>query len=103
MPTSPQILAEGQIAATKTTIFTATGQTVVRLINVTHVANGVQSVVLYVKKASSTSRVLARVTLDVDEFAEEDQIITLDTGDEIEGETTDALSVDYLIMGVAIT
>lgn len=102
MSTTPQILAEGQLAAAKGTLFTATGQTIVRLIMVSHVAGGTQSVVLYLKKSASTSRVLARATLLTNEFGEEDQIITLDVGDLIEGETTDATSVDYLIMGVKI-
>lgn len=102
MAAAPEILAEGQLANTKGTLFTATGQTIIRLIAVSHVAGGTQSVVLYVKKGASTSRVIARATLLTDEFGEEDQIITLDTGDLIEGETTDAASVDYLIMGVKI-
>lgn len=102
MPTNPEILAEGQLPATKGTLFTATGQTVVRLIIVSHVAGGTQTVVLYVKKLASTSRVIARATLLVNEFAEEDQIITLSTGDIVEGETTDAISVDYALMGVKI-
>lgn len=102
MAANPEILAEGQLANAKGTLFTATGRTIVRLITASHVANGTQSIVLYVKKAASTSRVLGRATLLVKEFAEEDQIVTLDTGDLIEGETTDALSVDFTIMGVKV-
>lgn len=103
MSANPEILSEGQLPAAKGTLFTATSQTVVRLISIAHVAGGTQSVILYVKKLASTSRVVGRATLLTDEFAEEDQIVTLDTGDTIEGETTDVSSVDYAIMGVKIT
>lgn len=102
MAANPEILADGQLPNAKGTLFTATGRTVIRLITGTHVAGGTQSVVFYVKKSASASRVIGRATLLTDEFCEEDQIITLDTGDLIEGETTNALSVDYTVMGVKI-
>lgn len=102
MAANPEILAEGQLPNVKGTLFTATGRTIIRLISAAHVAGGTQSVVLYVKKAAGTSRVIGRATLLTDEFAEEDAIETLDTGDSIEGQATNALSVDYTVMGVKI-
>ena len=103
MAANPEILAEGQLPNAKGTLFTATGRTIIRLITAAHVAGGTQTVVFYVKKTASTSRVLGRAVLLTNEFAEEDQVVTLDTGDLIEGETTNALSVDYTIMGVKTT
>lgn len=104
MATTPKILAAGQLASTKGTIYTAAAANVlVRNIALSHVANGTQSVVLYVKKSGGSSRVLSRATLLTGEYAHEDSVETLESGDIIEAETTDAASVDYTIMGVEIT
>lgn len=103
MPTTPVILADGQLPNTKGTLFTATGDTIVRLITAVHVAGGTQNIVFYVKKSAGTSRAVGRAELAVDEFAVDDEIYTLQVGDQIEGETTDATSVDYVLTGVTIT
>lgn len=102
MAANPEILADGQLPSSKATLFTATGRTIVRLINAHQVSGGTQTVIFYVKKAAGTSRLLSRAVLATDEFAQEEQIETLDIGDQIEGQSTNATSVDYLIMGVKI-
>lgn len=99
MATAPQILANGQLPNSKGTLFTATGDTVIRLITAVHVAGSTQHVVFYLKKAAGTSRVVGRAQLEVDEFAVDDEVYTLAVGDIIEGQTTDASSVDYTISG----
>lgn len=105
MATAPKILADGQLANTATAIFTVSAgeQAIVRLISLSHVAGGIQTVILYVKKFGGTARVLSRATLDVNEFAHEDEIETLDAGDSIMAETTDAASIDFTVLGVRIT
>jgi hypothetical protein len=105
MPTTPTFLAEGQVASTKTTIYTvpAATDTIVRTVSFTHVAGGTQVVILYVKKSGSVSRVFSRAQLETNEFAHEEDIGTLQTGDELEAETTDATSVDFSVMGVEVT
>lgn len=105
MPTTPNILANGLVAAAKATLYTvpAATQAIVRTVTFTHVASGTQTVILYVKKAAGTSRVFSRAVLATNEFAHEEDIETLGPADEIEAETTNAASVDYSIMGVEIT
>jgi hypothetical protein len=105
MTTTPKILADGQLASSKTTIYTvpASSQAIIRTVSFTHVAGGTQTVILYVKKISGISRVFSRAVLLANEFAHEEDIGTLDTGDVLEAETTNAASVDFTVMGVEVT
>jgi len=105
MPTTPNILANGQVAAAKTTIYTvpAATQAVIRTVTFFHVAGGDQLVLFYVKKSAGTSRVFSRAFLMTNEFAHEEDIGTLGAGDVLEAETTNAASVDYTVMGVEVT
>lgn len=105
MATTPKILAEGQVPNVKGTAYTvpAATQAIIRTVSFNQVAGVTQTVILYVKKFGSTSRVFSRVVLAANEFAHEEDIGTLDDGDEIEMETTSAASVDYSIMGVEVT
>jgi hypothetical protein len=105
MPTTPKILANGQVAAAKTTIYTvpAVTQAIIRTVSFTHVASGTQTVIFYVKESAGTSRRFSRAELATNEFAHEEDIGTLDAGDELEAETTNALSVDFSVMGVEVT
>lgn len=100
--TSPKILANGQVAAAKTTIYTvpALTQAIIRTVTFTQVAGGTQTVILYVKKSAGTSRVFARAVLLTNEYAHEEDIGTLDAAGELEAETTNAASVDFTVMGV---
>jgi|GEM_PF-2381100 len=104
MATTPKILGNGQVANVKTTIYTvpALTQAIIRTVTFSQVAGGTQIVRLYVKKAAGTSRVFSRAQLEVNEFAHEEDIGTLDAGDVLEADTTDAATVDYAIMGVEI-
>lgn len=103
MAAIPEILAEGQLPNSKSTLFTATISTIVRLISGKHVAGGTQTVNFYVKKSGSVSRGIGQAELMTAESVKIDDINTLEVGDEIEGESTDAASVDYVITGVTIT
>lgn len=105
MATTPKILANGQVASSKTTIYTvpALSQAIIRTVTFVQVSGSTQIVILYVKKSAGTSRVFSRAQLEANEFAHEEDIGTLDTGDVLEAETTNATSVDFSVMGVEVT
>ena len=105
MPTTPKLLADGQLAAAKTTIYTvpAATQAIIRDVAFGNVGGLTENLNLYVKKSGGTSRLFSRAQLDLDEFAHEEDIGTLDAADELEAETTNAASVDFSIHGVELT
>lgn len=105
MATTPKILANGQVAAAKATIYTVPvgAQAIMRTVTFSHVAGATQTVILYVKKSAGTSRVFSRAELMTSEFAHEEDLGTLEAGDELEAETTNAASVDFSVMGVEVT
>lgn len=105
MANTPKLLAEGQLLASKGTLYTvpASTRTIIRTITLAHVAGGTQTINLYVKKSGGTSRRVSRAVIDTDEFAHEEDIGTLEPGDEIEGDSTNATSTDYTIHGVEQT
>lgn len=96
-----KVLAEGQLPLAKTTLYTATGVRVnVRVSKVSNIAAGDGILVLlYYKKA--TSRQIMRVVLDNNEWAEDDAIFQMDSGDIIEGYAS-GNNIDYLITGVTV-
>lgn len=102
---TPQILAEGQVAAAKGTIYTVPigKNAIIRTVAFTHVAGATQTVQLYVKKSGSVSRKFSRAQIAANEFAHEEDIGTLSAADELEAETTSATSVDFSIHGVEVT
>ena len=105
MPTTPKLLADGQLAAAKTTIYTvpAATQAIIRDVAFGNVGGLTENLNLYVKKSGGTSRLFSRAQLDLDEFAHEEDIGTLDAADELEAETTNAASVDFSIHGVEVS
>jgi hypothetical protein len=104
MPTTPKLLADGQVAVAKTTIYTtpAARHAIIRDVAFGNVGGLTETVILYVKKSAGTSRFFSRAQLDPNEFAHEEDIETLDAGDELEAQTTNAASVDFAVMGVEV-
>jgi hypothetical protein len=102
MATTGKILANGQLPAAKATLYTVPALTraIIRNVTMANVVGGNQTVVLYIKKSGGTSRKIGQALIEMNEFAHEEGIETLEAGDEIEGETTNAASVDYTILGV---
>ncbi len=100
-------LGEGQLPATKGTLYTAPALTsavvlVVVLVNTDSVDRAVN---LYYKKASGTSRRLLPVDtllLTKGKLTMEEKI-TMGAGDTIEGDAAAATVVDYVISGVERT
>lgn len=105
MPITPKVLADGQVAATKTVIYTVPAATnaVIRTVAFVNVAATTETVQLYVTPSGGTSRKFSRATIGPDEFAHEEDIGTLETGDALEAETNNATSVDFSVMGVEET
>ena len=104
MAITAKSLADGQLAATKGTLYTVPGGTVayVKFLHVHNTGSTTETVVIYVKRSGSSSRTVGRVILAQNEAADvldKDATLTLSTGDVIEGETTNATTVDYTITG----
>lgn len=98
-----KVLAEGQLPNTKTTLYTVPGGTkgYIKFLSAVHVSGGTQVVEFFVN-ISGTSRKISYTTLLTNESVrviEKDEVLVLDAGDFIEGRTTDATSVDYVITG----
>ena len=102
---TPKVLAEGQLATTKTTLFTAVAATYVKSLTLFNDNAAEQTVIVYVRPAS-TSRKIRRFVLAQNEHAnaiDPGEIILLETGDLIEAQTTTASAVDFVLMGVEET
>jgi hypothetical protein len=103
MAVVPKILADGQLAATKSTIYTtpASNYAYVKFFSVFNTSASSQTVVVYVN-ATGTSRVIARVELAQYESAriiDKDELLALEAGDLIEAQSSSGTSVDYVISG----
>ena len=101
-----QELANGQLPNAKGTLFTATAPTIVREWHVANTSGATtETVVLYYKKA--TSRIVGRVVLAPNESAdiidESTPLLVLDSGDLLEGSSTNATTVDYAIGGAVFS
>ncbi len=102
MAITPKVLAEGQLPNSKTTLYTVPVSTkaYVRFISANNIGSAEEVVQFFVKRG--TSRRIGRYSLLANETArvlEQGEVITLEAGDIIEGQTTNATSVDYLITG----
>jgi hypothetical protein len=101
MAITPAVLADGQLPSTKNTLYTAGADTYVKFFHVHNTGANPQTILIYAK-TSGTSRIIGRAVLGQYESADiidKDDALTLNTGDLIEGQTTDATTVDYVITG----
>ena len=103
------ILAQGQLPNAKGTLYTVPAVTTayIKFINGHNTPGaGSETTIFYVKKSSGTSKLLGRAILAANEqirIIDKDETITLGAGDTIEGQTTTAATVDYVITGVEET
>lgn len=101
-----KILAEGQLPSSKGTLYTVPTGGVAYVKWCSGHNNTVtddEEVMFYVKKAGSTSRVVGQATLDRGQSCRAlspGETWELSAGDAIEGQTTTATTIDYLITGV---
>lgn len=96
-----KILAEGQLPNAKGTLYTVPALTkaYIRMFRCSNPSGGSETVIAYYKKA--TSRQIGRAvlaSLEAADFVESD-VLAMDAGDKIEGQTTTATTVDYVIAG----
>lgn len=91
-------LADGQLANTKGTLYTAAAVTYIKSISCHSTSATTQTVIVYVNRGG-TSRVIARAALDQYDTLYIELPIVLESGDLIEGVTTTASVVDYQITG----
>lgn len=100
-------LADGQLAAAKATIYTCPASTraVIKQINVVSTTGTVQRVRIYLKRSGSVSRQLCSVDgINAGERIEVlDEALSMGAADVIEGDTTTATAVDYVITGAEET
>lgn len=104
MPITAKSLADGQLASTKGTLYTvpAATRSYVKFLFLHNTGATSETVLVYVKRSGSSSRVIGRGVLAGDEslaVIDKDATLTLSAGDVIEGETTTATTVDYVITG----
>lgn len=102
------ILANGQLPAAKGTLYTVPGgkKAYVKYVGAFNPSGGTETIRFYIKKAAGTSRQIARGVLLTNETLraiEQGETLNLGAGDIIEGDTTTATTVDYLISGVEET
>lgn len=102
MPIIPKVLAEGQLPASKGTLFTATTTVYLKYFRIANTSGSLSQTILIYIKPGSTSRRNARIVLVPNgsaDVVDKDDAISLESGDTIEGETTNASTVDFIITG----
>ena len=104
---TPKALANGQVAASATAIFTATAAegTYVKFLSLFNTSMDQQTVIIYVNH-SGTDRIFRQFVLEENESADVltgSESIILESGDIIKAESTDASVVDYIMTGVEQT
>lgn len=106
MTTTPKILANGQLPNAKGTLYTVPGATTahVKFISAVKVGGAAETVRFYVKPSGGTSRQISQTVLssvgDSQRVVDGGESIQLGAADIVEGDTTTASAVDYVITGV---
>ncbi len=97
-----KLLADGQLANAKGTIYTtpASTQAIVKTITLVNTNSTTESVNLYVKSATSRRIIPEDTQLLAGYLLVVDDEFTLEAADLIEGDTTTASKVDFVISGV---
>ena len=101
-----RLLAEGQLPNTKQTLYTVPGATSAVIKTISIAGTGTPATInLYIKKSGGTSRriIPMDMALGGTYLLETDEEYTLETGDEIEGDSSVATSIDYSIHGIEET
>ncbi len=95
-------LADGQLATSKGTLYTAPSatQTIIKRISYVNTSTSDVTVKLYFKASGGTSRRIDRAELSNEGKGIMDNEVTLEAADIIEGEATIGSVVDFVISGV---
>lgn len=96
------LLADGQVTDSEGVIYTAgaSQRAMIKTVSLHNTSATPQTVVLYARPASGTSRILFRWVLAQHERGVFAESIALNDGDSLRAETTTASVVDYLVFGV---
>jgi len=100
MALAPALLANGQLPSAKSTLFTATTDTIVKSITLVNTDVVSRTVNLYIKRASSRRIIPVNLSLGAGSVAIVDDLV-ISSGDLIEGDASVATIVDYSICGAA--
>lgn len=108
MAFTAKVLAEGQLPTAKGTLYTVPASTkaFVKFFSLFNTNAAAQTIIIYAKKSTGTSKVIGRCVLQENEGArviEIGEAVNLEAGDTIEGVTTTATAVDYFITGAEET
>lgn len=103
MTIAVKVLGNGQLPSSKGTLYTVPGSTkaFIKFLSVCNVGANTETITILVN-ATGTSRRIALVTLGPDESArviDKDETLNLEAGDLLEGFSTHATSVDYVVTG----
>jgi hypothetical protein len=98
-------LADGQLAASKGTLYTAVGQVAITAILLVNTDSASRTVNLYIKRSGGTSRRIAGKDISLAaggslNGCDDSMGIRLSNGDLIEGDASSATVVDFMICGV---
>lgn len=99
-------LAQGQLAATKGTIYTtpAVTQAIVKSITVVNTDVAARTINLYINSAGTSRRIVPKdLSLAIGACVTVDDVKTLEAGDLIEGDCSAATVADFLISGAENT
>lgn len=107
MTIAVKVLAQGQLPNVKGTLYTVPAATTayVKFLSLNNTSGSSENTQILVNTAG-TSRRIAYATLATNETArvvEKDEVIILETGDLLEGFTTTAAVVDYVVTGAEET
>ena len=100
---SIKALGEGQLAASKGTIYTAPGatQVIIKTITLVNETAGALTCNLYLNAGSTSRRIIPKdLSLGAGESLETDTDYTLEASDLVEGDASSATSIDYTINGI---
>ena len=102
MAIEAKVLAEGQVANSKGTIFTATAISYVKTINFFNTNAAAQTIQVWLKPGATSRQLLYVSGVAQYERLEIDLSISLESGDLIEAATTTASAVDFIVTGGAV-
>lgn len=94
------VIANGQLAGAKATIYTVPASTVTLVTSITLVNTGASLTCnLYYKASGGTSRRIIPVSMTLTDKHACDEILTMRAGDELEGDASTAAQVDFKVNG----
>ncbi len=102
MTTFIKSLSDGQLATSKTTLYTAPAakQAIIKRVTLVNTSSGSVDVKLYFKASGGTSRRIFKAVLGDEGTGIMDNEVTLEAADIIEGEADAGSTVDYVLSGV---